>query len=66
MNFKRGTIPIEANINFKATKKIWQDKIALALFVNKLISYQPDYIMMGNKIRRQSSPYFGIEINFKL
>ena len=66
INFKRRTIPIEANINFKATKKIWQDKIALALFVNKLISYQPDYIMMGNKIRRQSSPYFGIEINFKL
>ena len=65
-NFKKRTIPIDANINIKVTKKICRDKIALALYVNRLVSYHPDYTLFGNTIRRTSNPYFGMEINFRL
>ena len=65
-NFKKRTIPIDANINIKVTKKICRDNIAQALYVNRLVSYHPDYTLFGNTIRRTSNPYFGMEINFRL
>lgn len=55
------------NINLKATKKIYHDKISCALFVNKILDVSPDYrTNMGILVRRSVLPYFGMELNFKL
>lgn len=59
-------IPFASNINFKATKKLMHDRIDIALYVNRLLSIQSEYQRYGQTIRRHASPYFGMEINFKL
>ena len=60
-------IPFSMNINLKATKKIYHDKISCALFVNKILDVSPDYrTNMGILVRRSVLPYFGMELNFKL
>lgn len=60
-------IPFSMNINLKATKKIYHDKISCALFVNKILDISPDYrTNMGILVRRSVLPYFGMELNFKL
>lgn len=64
--FVERRIPVETNVNIKATKKIWQDRIGVALYVNRLLSIQPDYEFGGKIQRRYSSPYFGMELNLKL
>lgn len=64
--FQERKIPVATNINFKATKKIWQDRIGIALYVNRLLSILPDYEYGGKIQRRYASPYFGMELNFKL
>lgn len=65
--FAYSKIPFSMNINFKATKKLYGDKIAIALFVNKIIDVSPDYYnVVGNLVRRSVLPYFGMELNFKL
>ena len=33
------------------------------MFANKIIDYPPDYSSNGYKIRRNVSPYFGVEAN---
>jgi len=39
----------------------------VALFVNKLLDYPPDYHTPdGRHIRREVTPYFGMELNIKL
>ena len=56
-------VPISGFINLKATKEI--GRIArLALFVNQMIDYTPDYTSNGITVRRNLSPYFGMELNF--
>mgnify|MGYP001532794992 FL=1 len=37
------TTPFSMNVNLKITKKLYRDKMAVALFVNKLLDYTPDY-----------------------
>lgn len=52
-------------LNFKATKSIgkW---LRISLFVNRIIDYLPDYKVNGLTIRRNSNPYFGMEINLTI
>lgn len=60
-------IPFCMNINLKATKKLYHDKIACALFVNRILDVSPDYrTNYGILVRRSVLPYFGMELNFKL
>ncbi|MDD6210604.1 MAG: carboxypeptidase-like regulatory domain-containing protein [Bacteroidales bacterium] len=63
--FNKETIPIALNVNFKATKKIGKF-LSLALFVNKMLDYNPDYVSNGITVRRNIKPYFGMELNLNL
>ncbi|MCD8317746.1 MAG: TonB-dependent receptor [Paraprevotella sp.] len=63
---ERQTEPFSMNVNLKATKKRLNDKIMVALFVNKLWDAHPDYVRNGYQVRRYVNPYFGVELNFKL
>lgn len=56
------TVPMALYVNFKATKKIGKH-LRLAFFANKLLDYTPDYEQNGFTIRRNVSPYFGMELN---
>lgn len=64
--FDENRIPYESAFNLKATKKLLNDKLMVALFVNRIISITPDYEMFGVVHRRYSSPYFGMELNLRL
>lgn len=60
-------VPFCMNINLKVTKRIYRDKIALAVFANKILDYNPSYRnRYGSLVRREVSPYFGMELNFNL
>ncbi len=63
--FERYTIPPAIYVNLKITKNIGQ-WLSLSLFVNKLIDYTPDFTRNGVLIRRNESPYFGMEMTFKI
>ena len=64
---KRIQEPFNLNLNLKVTKKLYKDRIALALFVNKILSYHPDYRQNGVTVRQVGRPpYFGMELDFKL
>lgn len=58
-------VPFEATINFKANKSFGK-RINISLFVNKLLSYMPNYKRNNITIYRSVSPYFGMELNIKL
>ena len=64
--FEWQTIPFEMNLNLKATKKLFGNKMRIALFVNKLWDAHPDYVRKGMTLRRYVTPYFGLETNIKL
>ncbi|MDE6307155.1 MAG: TonB-dependent receptor, partial [Muribaculaceae bacterium] len=64
--FDERRVPVATTINLKATKKLWNDRIGVALYVNRLASITPDYYLYGQLRRRYTSPYFGMEINFKI
>lgn len=59
-------IPFSTDINLKASKAFFGKQLMIALFVNKIWSYSPDYDNNGVTIRRVRKPYFGIEINYRL
>ena len=59
-------VPFAMNVNLKATKTLFNEKMTIALFVNKLLDCSPDYTRSGFTIRRSVRPYFGMEMNFKL
>lgn len=59
-------VPFAMNVNFKVTKKLFGDKLNVALFCNKLLDYTPDYENNGVTIRRHVTPYFGLEMNVKI
>lgn len=61
--FDTTTTPFALDINLKATKKIGKH-VTLSLFVNRLLSFYPDYYRGDSLIRRTSSPYFGMEASF--
>ncbi len=63
--YKNYTIPTAMYVNLKATKTIgkW---MRVALFVNRIIDYLPDFKSNGLTVRRSSDAYFGMELNFTL
>ena len=58
-------IPAALYVNLKATKTIgkW---LRVAVFVNRILDYLPDYKSNGLTVRRSSEAYFGMELNFSL
>lgn len=63
--FRKKTIPFCMYVNLKATKDFGK-YIRLALFVDRLLDYAPDYKSNGYTIRRNVNPYFGMELNIRL
>ena len=59
-------VPFSMNINFKVTKKFFNDHLHIAMFCNKIWDYSPSYERDGVTIRRHVNPYFGLEMNIKL
>ena len=64
--FRWTSEPFYMTSNIKVTKKLFKDKITVAMFINQLINYMPDYDSYGVTVRRSATPYFGMELNFKL
>ena len=58
-------VPLAMYVNVKATKEIGR-YMRIALFVNRILDYLPDYTSGGLTIRRSSGLYFGMELNFTL
>lgn len=65
-SFIEQKIPIATTINLKATKTFWHNRVAMAMYVNRLFAIMPDYERLSVTIRRSSSPYFGMEINLSI
>ncbi len=65
-SFDERRVPVATTFNIKATKKLWHDRIAIAIYVNRLVSITPDYWQYGALQRRYTSPYFGMELNLNL
>lgn len=65
INGRTERVPFEMDINFKMTKK-FKNKVMVSVFVNRLLDYRPDYKVNGFIVHRNTSPYFGAELNFKL
>lgn len=64
--FEENRVPFAMNVNMKVTKKLFGDRLHIAMFCNKLLDYTPDYDSRGTTIRRHVTPYFGLEMNIKL
>ena len=64
--FERQVVPFSMNVNLKATKKLWNNKLMVALFINKLWDAYPEYTRHNVTFRRYVTPYFGLETNVKL
>lgn len=64
--YKKYSIPFMMATNLKATKYLFDRKLRVALFVNKIFDYSPDFEMNGFTIRRNQYPYFGMELNVSL
>lgn len=58
--------PFYMTTNLKATKKLFRDKVMVAMFVTQMFNYTPSYKVDGVRIRRHAVPYFGMEVNFRL
>lgn len=63
--FKKTTEPFYMYLNFKASKDFGK-YLNLSLFVDRILDYTPDYDSNGYTIRRNVTPYFGMELNFRL
>ncbi len=63
--YKKQTTPAAIYVNLKATKEIGKH-LRVAVFVNRILDYLPDYKSNGLTVRRSSDPYFGMELNFSL
>lgn len=59
-------VPFGMDVNIKATKSLYRDRLTVALFVNRLFDYHPDFKRNGMVIRRKVTPYFGMELNLKI
>lgn len=60
--FSTVKVPFAAYLNLKATKQIGKH-VKIALFVNRIVDWLPDYRANGLLIRRASDAYFGMELN---
>lgn len=59
-------VPMSMNLNLKVTKKLFADRLQIAMFCNKIWDYTPDYERKGYTFRRHVTPYFGLEMNVKI
>lgn len=64
--YKKYSIPFMMAVNLKTTKYLFDRRMRVALFVNKIFDYSPDFEMNGFTIRRNQYPYFGMELNVSL
>ena len=64
-SFKPFTVPMSMIVNLKVTKEIGK-YMRLSFFANKILDYLPDYTANGKVIRRNASPYFGVEAGFTI
>lgn len=55
-------VPTAMYVNLKATKQIGK-ALRVALFVNSIFDYLPSYEQNGLTVRRNTEPYFGMELN---
>lgn len=65
-SFERYVVPFMMITNLKATKRFMKDRLQVALFVNKILDYSPDIERKGFVIRRNQTPYFGMELMINL
>lgn len=61
-SFERYVVPFMMITNLKATKRLFGERLNVALFVNKIFDYSPDIHQKGYVIRRNQYPYFGMEL----
>ena len=59
------SVPMALYVNLKATKEIGR-RMRVAVFVNRILDYLPDYTSNGFVVRRSADAYFGMEINLTL
>ncbi|MDE7125225.1 MAG: outer membrane receptor protein, partial [Muribaculaceae bacterium] len=59
-NYRTQKIPFAGYLNLKATKLVGR-YLRIAMFVNKIIDWLPDYKSNGLTVRRSSDSYFGME-----
>lgn len=55
-SFERYVVPFMMITNLKATKALFENKLRVALFVNKILDYSPDIERKGFVIRRNQTP----------
>ena len=65
-NFEKNRVPFSMNLNFKVTKKLFNDHVNVAMFCTRLWDYTPEYESRGATIRRHVTPYFGLEMNIRI
>ncbi len=58
--------PFSMNVNLKLSKKLYHDKVSCSLYVNKIFDVTPDYYRNDALVRRSVTPYFGMELDFKI
>lgn len=58
--------PFAMNVNLKVMKKLYRDKVSCSLYVNKIFDVTPDYYRNGALVRRSVTPYFGMELDFRI
>ncbi len=63
--FRTVKIPFAGYFNLKATKTIGKH-LKVALFVNRILDWLPDYRSNGLLVRRSTDAYFGMELNLSL
>ena len=63
--FRRKVVPFAGFLNLRVQKTVTK-YATVALYVNKLLDYLPDYEVDGIRIHRSASPYFGMEINLTI
>lgn len=64
-SFRTHHTPVAMYVNIKVTKT-FGNWMRVALFVNRILDWLPEYKSNGLVIRRASSPYFGMEMSFTL
>ncbi|MBD5190677.1 MAG: TonB-dependent receptor plug domain-containing protein [Bacteroidales bacterium] len=64
-SFRTVKIPFAGYFNLKATKSIGRH-FKIALFVNRILDWLPDYRANGLLVRRSSDAYFGMELNISI
>ncbi len=64
-NYRTVRVPFAGYLNFKATKRIGR-YLKLAMFVNRIMDWLPDYKSNGLVVRRASDSYFGMEATISI